>query len=154
MPSYAAKLLLGPFYYLFFYTQVRSTLRPIKVVSKSRTSSYSTLLSELNVERLSTRQSKWKLLTTFKIKNDLLHYPPPPPITPWEPSHTYNLRANNHHNIKPICSNLQVHRNSFFPSSINLWNTALPDQAKSTLSISQFKFYLDHLIHPIQSVLS
>ena len=51
----------------------------LKVISKLWSSSYASLLSQLKDDRLSTRRLQQKLLITFQIQNNLLHYPNPPP---------------------------------------------------------------------------
>ena len=119
----------------------------LKVISKSWSSSYASLLSQLKVDRLSTCRLQRKLLIAFQIQNNLLHYPNPP-LIPYKPPHHYQLRSANVHNLESIPTkffNLLSFQNSFFPSVIRLWNT-LPDSAKSTLSISEFKFHLNRFI--------
>ena len=100
----------------------------LKVISKSW-SSYSHLLHTLKIDRLSSRRKHKKLLT---IQNNFL-FISEPPLLPTSPSH-YNLRSFNQNNLNPITSVLSMFENSFFPSSIKLWNS-LPDKTKSTFHL-------------------
>ena len=109
----------------------------LKLISKSWSSSYSTLLSKLNVKSLSSRRHKIKLITIFKIHHNLLFYPDPP-ISSATPS-PYNLRSCLSNNLQPINANLQLHKLSFFLATIKSWNSLLPT-AKATLSLSEFKY--------------
>ena len=68
------------------------------------------------------------------------------PITPYEPSYTYNICSINLHNLKPIPANTSHFEKSFFPSAIKLWNS-LPSNAKSTPSISEFKFHTPYWLY-------
>ena len=116
----------------------------LKLVSKSWSSSYPSLLSALNVNRLSFRRQQSKLITLFKLKHNLL-FVPNPPITPLVSSHTYCLRSSSSNNLHPLHANLSLFQNSFFPSPIKTWNS-LPPEAKSTLSLSEFKFLINRFL--------
>ena len=111
----------------------------LKVISKSWNSSYASLLIQFKISPLSVRRLRYKLLCLFKLRHNLL-FIPSSPIAPFLPNHTYSLRSTAHHlhNLTPIASNLSLHSNSFFPSTILLWNS-LPPPAKTTLFISEFK---------------
>ena len=52
------------------------------------------------------------------------------------------LRAQN--NLYPFACHLQKYKESFFPSSVSLWNK-LPDKAKSSVTLTEFKNHLSQV---------
>ena len=97
--------------------------------------SYSSLLTELNWEKLSDRRQSYKLITYYKIKNKI--YPtylqkliPPTPPT------TYNLR--HPQAIRPLATRLTSTYNSYFPSTTRAWNL-LPNTTRTAQTINNFK---------------
>ena len=93
----------------------------LKIISKSWSSSYSTLLHLLKLNRLDTHSLQHKLLTAFKIHNNLLFLPDSPLIL--SPRSHYQLHSHSPHNFSPIPSNLSLLKNSYFQSIISFWNS-------------------------------
>ena len=84
-----------------------------------RHTSYNSLLSELNWERLSKRRQQYKLLTFYKITNHI--YPPYLfNLLPQPPPTTYNLRHTQP--LRPPNIRLTSYYNSYFPSTTRAWN--------------------------------
>ena len=79
---------------------------------------------------LQERRANLKLLMLFKIRNNIVYAPQEdliPLRTPRRP-HNYFIPQ----------SNVETHLQSFFPSSIRLWNS-LPENIKSSDSLTSFK---------------
>uniref|UniRef100_A0A1X7UYD7 Uncharacterized protein n=1 Tax=Amphimedon queenslandica TaxID=400682 RepID=A0A1X7UYD7_AMPQE len=112
----------------------------LKMVFKSWSSSYSDLLSKFSLTTLAQRCLRFKLITLFKIKENML-FSPSHPLIQSTPSH-YSLRSNYQGNLKPIniCKSSSF-LHSFFPSSINQWNS-LPSSIKLSLSIFKLKSFI------------
>ena len=98
--------------------------------------SYLSLLSELNWETLASRRRLYKLITYYKITNNIYpsylsdRLPKPPPPT------NYNLR--NTRVAQPRFSRLTSSSNSFFPSTTREWNL-LPNTTTSLPTVQAFK---------------
>ena len=103
-----------------------------------KSTSYDSLLTELNWDPLSTRRQTYKLITYYKIFHNIyptyLHnlLPPPPPSN-------YNLRQQQ--SLRPRHTRLTSSYNSFFPSTTRAWNL-LPQTTRDTPTVACFK----HLI--------
>ena len=105
---------------------------------KSWTSTYSALLSNLNLNTSQHRRKTAKILTNFKLKfhHNLVRSPlvlSPPPI--------YLTRHYSSLNYSPIFCKTSAFFHSLYPSAIHLWNS-LPEHIKSSTSISFIKFKL------------
>ena len=108
----------------------------IKLASKFRPSLISSIQSCFNLPSLSSRRLHSKLILIFKIHHNLLHFPLP--VLHLTPRPPYPIRSFHQCNFLEPFSRTSSFSNSFFPSSISLWNS-LPPAAKETLSISLFK---------------
>ena len=111
----------------------------LKLASKSWPQSYDFLLSSLNICTLEHRRTKAKLSLLYKIAHHL-HHSTAPQCQHYTPA--CPLRYSSHLNFTvPFCRTSR-YLNSFFPSTIRLWNN-LPSSAKNSTSFSYFKFYLN-----------
>ena len=102
--------------------------------------SHQSLYSELNLESLSDRRRKHRLILFYKIVNGLT----PSYLTELLPSqhqdtHTYPTRSRS--NFMHLHSRTNLYRNSFFPQTVRDWNN-LPEYIRSIPSLSSFKSYL------------
>ena len=79
------------------------------------------LLSSLNITTLAQRRRSAKILTIFKLKNHLSHSINSPLQSPPLPS--YFSRNYSPFNLIPIHCKSSSYFNSFYPSSIKLWNS-------------------------------
>ena len=110
----------------------------LKLASMSWYKSYDSLLSSLNICSLAHRRTKAKLSLFHKITH-LQHSTAPQcqhhiPACPLCYSSHLNFTV-------PFCRT-SCYLNSFFQSTIRLWNN-LPSSAKNSTSLSYFKFYLN-----------
>ena len=111
----------------------------LKLASKSWSQSYDSLLSSLNICSLAHRRMKAKLSLFYKITHHL-HHSTAPQCQHHIPARP--LRYSSHLNFTvPFCRTSR-YLNSFFPSTIRLWNN-LPSSAKNSTSLSYFKFYIN-----------
>ena len=114
----------------------------LKIISKSWTTDYSSLLFSLGLLSLKHRRKKNKIMSIFKLKNNLSHTilsplkPVPPPVR--------FTRYHSIFNFSPIFCKTSTYFNSFFPSAIKSWNS-LPESVKSCFSFSLFKSRIDSL---------
>ena len=110
----------------------------LKMIAKSWSSSYSSLLSSLKVQTLSQQRRKHKIILFFKISQDISHTLSPPLKIA---TRTRPLRSQSKFDFKvPFCRT-QTFYQSFFPTSIRLWNS-LPNTVKSSHSISLLKSHI------------
>ena len=79
---------------------------------------------------LQERRARLKVTMLFKIKNDLIE------ISKDNLSTTTNARRK--HNFQVPYSKLEIHKNSFYPSAIRLWNN-LPNHIKEISDLLEFK---------------
>lgn len=111
----------------------------LRLASKSWSSPYHSLLSQLNLRYLSHRQTKSKIISLLKFKENLTFCPSHPPTL--APPSTYSLRSNKKGNLSLIsCKSSSLHH-SFFPSTIELGNF-LPSSVKPSCSLSYIKLYV------------
>ena len=107
-----------------------------KMASKSWASSYPSLLSQFAIKPLEQRRKICKASSLFKLKFGFSHSINCPLISPSPPLHF--SRNYNRHDFAPIFCKSATYMNSFYPTSIKLWNS-LPSCIKSTDSFSLFK---------------
>ena len=104
--------------------------------------SASSLVQKLGLEPLGTRRKKNKMTTMFKIMNNTIDVSLPNSIT----RATRNTRGHSRKLIVPK-SRIDAHINSFFPSTVRLWN-GLPADMVDASTLSEFvrliSFYVDH----------
>ena len=109
-----------------------------------RHTSYSSLLEELNWERLSSRRKANKLVLFYKIVNNTY------------PNYLYSFLRHNHlitHNLRnrnlllPRPTRLTLTFNSFFPSTTRDWNR-LPLHVHNSTSAMTFKRLVRNIINP------
>ena len=94
-------------------------------------------LTQLNLLPLETRREIQDLVLVFKFKNGLINTNFSPFLSPVAPH--YRTRNFDPLNFKPLSSHRQdYYTNSFFPRSVNQWNT-LPSVIKHSSSLHQFK---------------
>ena len=99
----------------------------------SRYSSVTTMLQNLNWQSLQARRDRARIIMMYRIINNLVDIP----------SDTY-LRASSlrtrGHSLRFLVphSKTTVHKNSFFPHAIRLWN-ALPCEAVEAKTLDRFK---------------
>ena len=79
---------------------------------------------------LQERLAKLKATMIFKIQNNLIEISKNKLVPSPTPRHQFNFQVPH--------SKLDLHKNSFFPSSIRLWNN-LPDDIKTQADINRFK---------------
>ena len=106
--------------------------RALKLVSKSWSTDYSSLLSKFRLSTLKHRRKIVKVTIIFNILhllNSPLRSPPPLP---------YSLRHYDPHNYLPIICKTHSFSTSFYPTAIKLWNY-LPSLIKSLVTPSLFK---------------
>ena len=108
----------------------------LKLVSKSWSTDYNLLLSSLKVTNLAQRRKSAKILTIFKLKKSSFSFNHSPLQSP-----SYFSRNYSPFNLIPIHCKSSSYFNSFYPSSIKLWNS-LPVSNKSALSLSYLKSLL------------
>ena len=108
----------------------------LKMASKSWASSYPSLLSQFAIKPLEQRRNICKASSLFKLKFGFSHSINCPLISPSPPLHF--SRNYNRHDFAPIFCKSATYMNSFYPTSIKLWNS-LPSCIKSTDSFSLFK---------------
>ena len=124
----------------------------LKIISKTWSTSYSNLLSSVNISSLEHRRRSAKLLLFFKLSNNL-HF-----ISSFPCHHSckpeYALRHYSIFDFSRLFCRTSSLANSFFPSTIKLWNS-LPPSTKSTQSISYFKFRIncDFASQPLHNLL-
>ena len=107
------------------------------VTGATKLVSLSALYAECGWEKLETRREKHKLIQLYKIKNNLTpDYLSSllPPVH--QQQHNYNTR--NSQNMVSYHCRTAYHHNSFFPSSVRIWNN-LPQNIKESKSIASFK---------------
>ena len=115
----------------------------LKIVSKSWFSDYSSLLSIYNLPTLNQRRKRAKMIQLYKEKFNLSHILESP-LKSVSASPAHFTRSFSRHNFQPIHCRTSTLLNSFYPSSIRLWNS-LPESVKSNLSLSLFKLQLNHI---------
>ena len=96
---------------------------------------YKNLLKELNWQSLSDRRKLHKLVIFYKIKNNIY----PGYLSKFlnqNQNSNYNLR--NTRNLRPRYSRLQKSINSYFPSTVRLWNN-LSRNTQESPSVNNFK---------------
>ena len=76
--------------------------RALKLMSKSWSTDYSSLLSQFCLSTLEHRRKIAKVTIIFKLKLNLLHLPNSPLRSPRAPPPPYSLRHYNPHNYLPI----------------------------------------------------
>ena len=86
--------------------------------------------SLLDWSPLQERRAKLKATMIFKIQNNLIEISKNKLVPSPTPRHQFNFQVPH--------SKLDLHKNSFFPSSIRLWNN-LPDDIKTQADINRFK---------------
>ena len=107
------------------------------VTGATKLVSLSALYAECGWEKLETRREKHKLIQLYKIKNNLTpDYLSSllPPVH--QQQHNYNTR--NSQNMVSYHCRTAYHHNSFFPSSVRIWNN-LPQNIKESKSLASFK---------------
>ena len=107
------------------------------------TSSITSMLRSLQWDTLQHRRQQIKVTMLFRIINGLVAIPSQPYLVPRGASTT--TRGHNLRYLVPY-SRVQFHQQSFFPSTIRLWNN-LPDSVATASSLEGFKEQL-HLIQP------
>ena len=112
----------------------------LKIISKTWSTSYSNLLSSVNISSLEHRRRSAKLLLFFKLSNNLHFISSFPCHRSCKPE--YALRHYSIFDFSRLFCRTSSLANSFFPSTIKLWNS-LPSSTKSTQSISYFKFRIN-----------
>ena len=119
------------------------------IIGTVRGTSHESLYTESGFVSLKDRRERHKLIIFFKYVNGMLpehqttKFPELAATTNPYPSRRPLARNNN------LCRTA-LHNNSFFPSTISIWND-LPDDIKTLTSIGAFKRYLtrnDHHIPP------
>ena len=99
------------------------------------------LIQESDLESLSEKRRKYKLILFYKMVNGLsLSYLNALVPSTIGNSITYNLRRQN--NLKTIACKTSLYKNSILPSVINDWNS-LPDEIKNAESLTSFKYHLN-----------
>ena len=88
----------------------------------SRTSSVTNMLKDLKWNTLQERRNQTKLTMLYKIIHGQVDVTPDPPLTP-----SRSMRGNNQ-KFRQIRARTTVYQQTFFPSTIVLWN-ALPQAA-------------------------
>ena len=111
----------------------------LKIASKSWSSSSESLLSKFHLPTLHLRRTKAKLIQNFKLHHNISHSHNNPPLTLSYPIRC--TRSSSLHNFSELCCRITVYLHSFYPSAIKQWNS-LPEEAKSTDSLSCFKFLI------------
>ena len=105
----------------------------LKMASKSWASSYPSLLSQFAIKPLEQRKKNCKASSLFKLKFGFSHSINCPLISPSPP--LLFSRNYNRHDFAPIFCKSATYMNSFYLTSIKLWNS-LPSCIKSTDSFS------------------
>ena len=111
----------------------------LKIASKSWSSSYESLLSKFHLPTLHLRLTKAKLIQFFKLHHNISHSLNNPPLTLSYPIRC--TRSSSLHNFSELRCRTTAYLHSFYPSAIKQWNS-LPEEAKSTDSLSLFKFLI------------
>ena len=112
----------------------------LKMCTKSWDQDYQTLLTITNLPSLESRRHQAKLCHLFKIANAQTYFPDAP-LT--NRTHHYAVRSSREHSLMPIQFHSNQFGKSYFPSTINAWNS-LPSSTHSSTSIAAFKFALNH----------
>ena len=109
-----------------------------KVCVKNWRTEYDEMLDTLRIPRLETRRKVLRLCQLYKLieNNSNLHL-----IPSNQRSHTYATRHTHPRQIWNIPGHSSQFLNSFFPRTINEWNTLTPDIVSCT-SIDSFKQHL------------
>ena len=97
------------------------------------TSSVTTMLNHLNWDTLQQRRLRTKAIMMYRIINGLVAIEPPPFMHHLGAA----TRGQQHKYIVPY-SRTTVHKESFFPSTIRLWNQ-LPEATAAALDLESFK---------------
>ena len=111
----------------------------LKLASKSWSSSYESLLSKFHLPTLHLRRTKAKLIQIFKLHHNISHSLNNPPLTLSYPIRC--TRSSSLHNFSELRCRTMAYLHFFYPSAIKQWNS-LPEEAKSTDSLSLFKFLI------------
>ena len=93
-----------------------------------------------NLPSLESRRHQAKLCHLFKIANAQTYFPDAP-LT--NRIHHYAVRSSREHSLMPIQFHSNQFGKSYFPNTINAWNS-LPSSTHSSTSIAAFKFALNH----------
>ena len=109
----------------------------------SRHSSVTAMMKDLNWKPLQERRRENRLLLLFKILNNLVAIPPDKHLS--FKNKKYNLRSNHSKEINLKTSEVDSHKNSFFPKTILDWNDLTENQI-SCQSVIQFKAALQRTI--------
>ena len=112
----------------------------LKMCTKSWDQDYQTLLTITNLPSLESRRHQAKLCHLFKIANAQTYFPDAPLANR---THHYAIRSSREHSLMPIQFHSNQFGKSYFPSTINAWNS-LPSSTHSSTSIAAFKFALNH----------
>ena len=98
------------------------------------------MLEDLHWTTLEQRRAKAKLITLYKIVNNILHISTSNILTQTTPP--YPIRSHHTHHFDVPSARIESYKHSFFPSSIALWNSLLADIALSS-NIDSFKAKLE-----------
>ena len=101
------------------------------------------MMKDLNWKPLQERRRENRLLLLFKILNNLVAIPPDKHLS--FKNKKYNLRSNHSKEINLKTSEVDSHKNSFFPKTILDWNDLTENQI-SCQSVIQFKAALQRTI--------
>ena len=110
----------------------------LKVCTKSWNCSYEELLQQASLLTLQTRRQYAKLCQLYKIINGTTFYPQAP-VQPRETM--YPCRSIHSRSLIPLHARSSQFKNSFFPSSVESWNS-LPESLASASTITAFKYHL------------
>ena len=113
----------------------------LKVCTKSWDQDYNTLLAKSCLPSLQTRRHQAKLCNLYNIINELTYFPNAPIF---RRDQYYATRSSRDRLFVPIPSHSNQHSSSFFPSTINAWNS-LPSDVQTMPSSTGFKRALKSL---------
>ena len=100
-------------------------------------SSVTNMIKELGWDSIETRRQKARLTMMFKIANDLVGINKEEHLKPVGNSRT---RKNNSSNFQPIYARLNTYKFSFFPRTIQEWNSLRDNVSATTTDV--FKEHL------------
>ena len=110
----------------------------LRVCNKSWNSGYDDLLTKSKLPTLQSRRQQSKLCQLYKIINETTFYPAAPTQSR---EYVYSSRSVHSHPLVPLHARSSQFQNSFFPSSIEAWNS-LPESVVSASTFNSFKYLL------------